>query len=250
MHFKIEGGSFGAGSGMLFDGKFFLPCKTGRRSECVALSRVTSLEIASEQNIKGLAGTLGWGAAGGLALGPVGLLAGLLLGGKRTEVAFIVAFDDDRSFLAIGDHRTFVTIKAAAIEPIKSNQRKHAARLAKTSMQEPSAGSSAPPLTKALDYIEWAFRSGGWKHQEHAKAGGESYTSFEATRGLRSVALVWTPEAVTVASLKPILDVLATTLMNERIIVAKSFGIQEERTAIGAGVTICALTDLRTAIVR
>src|SRR3546814_10870207 len=52
---------------------------------------IADLEPASEESVKRIGGTLGWGAAGALVLGPVGLLAGLLAGGRGTEVTFVCA---------------------------------------------------------------------------------------------------------------------------------------------------------------
>jgi hypothetical protein len=52
--------------------------------------------------------------AGGVLLGPAGLLAGLLLGGKKTEVTFVAKFKDSRKLLATADSATFAKIRAAA----------------------------------------------------------------------------------------------------------------------------------------
>ena len=72
------------------------------------------MEVASEESVKRIGGTLGWGAAGMLALGPVGLLAGLLLGGKKKEVTFVAKVKDGRKLLGTTDHKTFTKLKAAA----------------------------------------------------------------------------------------------------------------------------------------
>jgi len=60
---------------------------------------VETIMVASEENVKKLKGTVGWGAVGWLTLGPVGLLAGLLLGGKKKETSFIIGFKDGRKAL-------------------------------------------------------------------------------------------------------------------------------------------------------
>ncbi len=65
------------------------------------------MEIAKEENVKRLGGTLGWGAAGLIVLGPVGLLARLLAGGRRKDVTFIAQFDNGRKLLATTDNKTF-----------------------------------------------------------------------------------------------------------------------------------------------
>ena len=67
-------------------------------------------------DIKKHAGKIGWGLAGAIALGPVGLLAGLLLGGKqKKEVTFVAIIKDARKLLATTDNKTFIKLKAAAL---------------------------------------------------------------------------------------------------------------------------------------
>lgn len=81
--------------------------------EAIVASQLESVEVASEENVKKLGGTVGWGAAGALLLGPAGLLAGLLLGGKKKEVTFIAKFKDGRKFLGTTDSSTYTKIVAA-----------------------------------------------------------------------------------------------------------------------------------------
>lgn len=81
--------------------------------EVIHCSQLETVEVASEESVKKIGGTIGWGAAGALILGPVGLLAGLLLGGKKKEVTFIAKFKDGRKLLATTDNGTYVKIQAA-----------------------------------------------------------------------------------------------------------------------------------------
>lgn len=69
--------------------------------------QVTDIEIANEESVKRLGGTVGWGAAGAAVLGPVGLLAGLLLGGRKKEVTFVVRFDDGSKLLGTADAKAY-----------------------------------------------------------------------------------------------------------------------------------------------
>lgn len=64
--------------------------------------------------MKRLGGTVGWGVAGAALLGPIGLLAGLLLGGKGKDVTFILKLKDGRKMLATTDSKTFTKIAAMA----------------------------------------------------------------------------------------------------------------------------------------
>jgi hypothetical protein len=58
-------------------------------SERFPLSALVHLEVASEENVKRLGGTVGWGITGAILLGPVGLLAGLLPGGRGKAVTLV-----------------------------------------------------------------------------------------------------------------------------------------------------------------
>lgn len=80
------------------------------------ISEVESLEEASEENVKRLAGTAGWGLAGAAILGPVGLLAGLLAGGKGKDVVFVCKFKDGRKFLAKANSKLYQKIAADFFE--------------------------------------------------------------------------------------------------------------------------------------
>ena len=83
------------------------------RRDKIYVSNLVEFEIASEENVKKIAGTVGWGIAGGLVLGPVGLLAGLLMGGKKKEITFIAKFKDNRKMLATTERIPSLQITAA-----------------------------------------------------------------------------------------------------------------------------------------
>ncbi len=81
--------------------------------ETIPLTQLETVEIATEESVKKIGGTVGWGAAGAVILGPVGLLAGLLLGGKKKEITFVAKFKDGRKLLAQTDSKTFTKLQAA-----------------------------------------------------------------------------------------------------------------------------------------
>lgn len=81
--------------------------------ESIPSTQFASIEVASEESVKRAGGTIGWGAAGALVLGPVGLLAGLMLGGKSKDVTFIGVLHDGRKMLATTDSKTFTKLQAA-----------------------------------------------------------------------------------------------------------------------------------------
>ena len=90
------------------------PLGTGLlKQEKIDIKYVKSVEVLTEENVKKIGGTVGWGIAGGVLLGPVGLLAGLLLGGKGKNVTIVVKFKDGRKLLATVNNETYVEIKSA-----------------------------------------------------------------------------------------------------------------------------------------
>lgn len=91
----------------------FFPAKPWPRVEKVRAADIVELEPASEENVKRLGGTVGWGIVGGVLLGPVGLLAGLLAGGNGKRVTFVARFKDGRKMLASADPKTYRELMAA-----------------------------------------------------------------------------------------------------------------------------------------
>ncbi len=118
---KVLAGDFLEGDGSFTWGVFTL--KTNKYfivGEGIRANQVETFDIATEENVKKIGGTIGWGAAGAALFGPVGLLAGLLLGGKRKEIIFVVKFKDSRKLVASCDTKTYAKIQAAVLKnPIK-----------------------------------------------------------------------------------------------------------------------------------
>ncbi len=108
---KVHAGDF-EGTIKYSLGTFYVPHVIGG-TEKIGVRELELVEPASEENVKKLGGTLGWGAAGAAVLGPVGLLAGLLLGGRKKEVTFVARFKDGRKMLATTDSKTFKELMAA-----------------------------------------------------------------------------------------------------------------------------------------
>lgn len=117
MAIKVLAGDFGKGDASIMMGNLFLPdpttLKFGAR-DMRAMNTLKTVEIASEESVKKMGGTIGWGAAGAVLLGPVGLLAGLLLGGKKTTVTFVAMFGDGKKFMGQTDPKTYAKLAAAA----------------------------------------------------------------------------------------------------------------------------------------
>jgi hypothetical protein len=81
------------------NGKFYMRIKGKFFPEKIYSSQIAKLELATEESVISLGGAAGWGIAGTVLLGPIGLLAGLILGGKGKKVTFICVFKDGRKFL-------------------------------------------------------------------------------------------------------------------------------------------------------
>lgn len=112
---EIHAGDFYKVYGSVVFGKMILRNKQHPiMGESIPFNRLKLVQIATEESVKSLGGTLGWGAIGAVALGPAGLLAGLLLGGKSKEVTFLAELEDGRKFMATTDSKTFTEMQAAA----------------------------------------------------------------------------------------------------------------------------------------
>ena len=81
--------------------------------EKIDLAEIDTLEIASEESVKKVWGTVAGGAAGAIMLGPLGLLAGVLTGGNRKEIVFVCKFKDGRKLMAKCNNKTYQAIQEA-----------------------------------------------------------------------------------------------------------------------------------------
>lgn len=114
---KIHAGDFKANDvGTYSWGKLRLPVKGKFFSEKLDAKSISHIEIATEENVKKWGAAAGWGIAGAALLGPVGLLAGLLFGGKSKDITFVARFDDERQMLATTDPATYKILLAKAFK--------------------------------------------------------------------------------------------------------------------------------------
>jgi hypothetical protein len=114
----IHAGDFPKGAASMRFGQISLPWTPGDgfTGKIIALAELEEIDVASEENVKRIGGTIGWGVAGALVLGPVGILAGLLLGGKKTEVTFVAKFKGDRKMFGSTDSKTYKTMMATVFK--------------------------------------------------------------------------------------------------------------------------------------
>ena len=110
---KVHGGDFTEqeiyflGDTLVISGKI--------KNEKIPSKKLKSVEVATEETVKKLPGSIGLGLIGGLLLGPVGIIAGALAGGNNKVITFVATFHDGRSFVATTDPSTFATLKAEAL---------------------------------------------------------------------------------------------------------------------------------------
>lgn len=69
----------------------------------IDLADVSSFAVVTEENKASIVGKVGWGAVGAIALGPLGLLAGVIGGGNRRDRVMVVEIRDGRRILLKGD---------------------------------------------------------------------------------------------------------------------------------------------------
>lgn len=101
-------GDFKSGPGSQYaHGKFHMKRKGKFFREKIPSSEIEKIELATEETVISIGGAAGWGVAGSILLGPAGLLAGLLLGGRGKDTTFICVFKDGRKFLGTASSSVF-----------------------------------------------------------------------------------------------------------------------------------------------
>ena len=83
--------------------------------ERISAERIQTISIESENDSKDWFDACGLAAVGSLVLGPIGLLAGLLMGGRKKKICFVATFNDDRKILGTTDSEIYKKIRSAMI---------------------------------------------------------------------------------------------------------------------------------------
>lgn len=134
----VHGGDFLPGDARYTGGCLFLRTPAHRFvGEKIPLSKVVSVEAITQENKKTLAGTVGWGAVGAVVAGPLGLLAGALVGGQNSQVTFVLILLDGRKAVATTDHATYAALLGAVV----------------TNQQKPTKPVKRRQNTDTLDYL-------------------------------------------------------------------------------------------------
>jgi hypothetical protein len=81
----------------------------------VVTMRIASIEQLTQEKVKRLAGTAGWGLAGAALLGPLGAIGGMLLGGNKTQISFVCTGRDGKKFMGLTDVNFYQKLVAASM---------------------------------------------------------------------------------------------------------------------------------------
>ena len=88
------------------DWEFNMGVLWGGLEQINLVQEMKSIEVKTEESSKHIAQTLGWAVAGSL-FGPLGILAGLTMGGNRKKICAFIELKDERKFLAIMDSKIY-----------------------------------------------------------------------------------------------------------------------------------------------
>jgi len=80
--------------------------------EEISLNEVAEIDVINSESDKKMLGAIGWGIVGGVALGGLGLLAGVLAGGNGNDVTFKCVFKDGRKFIGVTRQKSYNEIAA------------------------------------------------------------------------------------------------------------------------------------------
>ena len=86
------------------------------RDEHINGDDIATLEPASEHNVKRFAGATGWGVVGAALAGPVGAVAGVLLGGNSSDTTFTLETYDGRVVIGTIPTKTFNGMLASKLK--------------------------------------------------------------------------------------------------------------------------------------
>jgi hypothetical protein len=120
MAIKVLAGDWAPGTGCKFEPKLFGKpdrLRIGFFGPEFDASQVASIEIVTDQNKTSILAKAGWGLVGGIALGPLGMLAGLIGGGSKNEKIVALELADGRRALLQCDAKDYAHIMRLAFKP-------------------------------------------------------------------------------------------------------------------------------------
>ncbi len=234
--FKIEGGSFGTGVGHFNGGNFSLPSGRLFKPTQISSSSIESAELASAESLKKLGGTLGWGAVGLVALGPLGMFAGLLAGGRKNVATFIVTFKDGRTMIGTADTKVWVAIKSAAVT---------AAARSSTDPTPPANRTTPNPIAaaqlnrNAKSVLSDSCKTWGWTFRRQSTSDFKRFDVITCSSANRTIALAITDDPVTAYLFGQMESMLSDfTEVEQRYLIAPSIGQSLMRDVRKSGICV------------
>lgn len=110
---KVHAANFKNDEISIINGSFYIKTKllqlTGERVE---KNDIVSLDTATESNVKKVGGALGWGVVGATLLGPVGAIAGIILGGNNKDTTFVAELSEGRKFIGTVSTGEYLKVKS------------------------------------------------------------------------------------------------------------------------------------------
>ena len=92
--------------------RFQEPGKFLRRKLKYGFDDIKTLEILTQDNAKNVSAAVGWGLLGTVVAGPIGLVAGGLLGLKKDDIVCVLRFHDDKTLLVRTTTKVFNRLDA------------------------------------------------------------------------------------------------------------------------------------------
>lgn len=111
---KIIAGDFPKGTYIKESFKTLLLVRPKQAFGTDITKNIETVEIITEENKKKFIGTAGWGLVGGLALGPLGLIAGILAGGNKKEILIACELKDGKKLIAEVDSKIYKSMLTAS----------------------------------------------------------------------------------------------------------------------------------------
>lgn len=99
---KVLAGDWKAGTNVIRSSARIEFQISGFKFEKLPFSTIASFDVVTSENRASFFGKVGWGAVGAVALGPIGLLAGVLAGGNKKDRVMAFEFSDGRKALVKG----------------------------------------------------------------------------------------------------------------------------------------------------
>lgn len=109
---EIIKGDFGKGKGFVKDSSLFVPSKKNKgQNEEIKFKEIKKVEIEKMQTKPNLGKSAALAGVGGIALGPLGLVGGALLGGSKVIVTLQIETKKGKKITARADLKTAQKVK-------------------------------------------------------------------------------------------------------------------------------------------